>query len=184
MRVARQHTTTLNDVDAESDETRLEVALDAVGEVLGVIGDTLTVIADIVDSNSEGFQVLRILHFANASTGGQEGLAGDTTAVDAGTTDVVAGKDGGFEVLGTTVKGSSVTADTASNDGDIKVVRPIGHFQLRGATHRGRDHSGEGSRASNKDGKAMDDKLHFPDYSGEQYILWKSTVSAVFEAHK
>mmetsp|Transcript_72677 Transcript_72677/g.210394 ORF Transcript_72677/g.210394 Transcript_72677/m.210394 type:complete len:101 (-) Transcript_72677:202-504(-) len=72
-----------------------------------------------------------ILHFSDTSTGGQQGLGGNTSTVDAGSTNIATSKDSSGQSLCSTVQSSSVSTDTASNHSYIKVKISIRHGQGR-----------------------------------------------------
>ena len=129
--VSGQDSTSFDDVASESDQTGLEVALDAAGEVGGVVGNALTVEFDVPGHvDPHGGQVAFVLHLTDASGRGQQSLGGDTTPIDAGSTDVLSGEDGRLEVLCPTVQCGTVSSHTATDDGHIKVVFAIGgHVQ-------------------------------------------------------
>mmetsp|Transcript_29313 Transcript_29313/g.94487 ORF Transcript_29313/g.94487 Transcript_29313/m.94487 type:complete len:534 (+) Transcript_29313:518-2119(+) len=79
----------LEDSHAQRLERALEVALDAVRQVVCVVRDALAVIRDgTVDRHTERGQVLGVLHVADAARGSQERLRRDATAVHARPTDV------------------------------------------------------------------------------------------------
>mmetsp|Transcript_26417 Transcript_26417/g.40899 ORF Transcript_26417/g.40899 Transcript_26417/m.40899 type:complete len:373 (+) Transcript_26417:549-1667(+) len=118
-----QCTTTLDDITSQSYQTSLQIALDAVGEVLGMIGNALTIVLDrSTNFDAHICQVGLIAHIPHTSTGRQECLAGDAATVDAGSSHVPTGKYGSFEALCATVQCCSVAAHSTSDDGHIEII--------------------------------------------------------------
>lgn len=130
MGLACQDTASFNDIDAQTDQTGLKIALDAVGEVLGVCRNTLPVVFDFSYLNSERFEVLGVLHLTHTSRRGQECLAWHTATVDTSTTNISTGKDSRLEILRTRMQGRPVSANTTANNGDIKVIRSFTHGEF------------------------------------------------------
>jgi hypothetical protein len=70
--LSRQNTPAFNDVASKADQTVLKVALDSVGQVLGVVGNSFTRICDFTfHFNTKALEVGRIPHFTDTTTGGQ-----------------------------------------------------------------------------------------------------------------
>jgi hypothetical protein len=98
MRLARQTATSFNHVHTESNERRFKIALDAIGEILGMSGNAFARKCNVIGINihTQTRQVRLTLHFAHATTGGQQRLAGNAAAIDARAAHVATGKDGRF----------------------------------------------------------------------------------------
>lgn len=134
--VASEDATALNDLAAQTKEGVAQVALDVGGQILGVIGNALTVVFDLtIHLDAHRLEVMVVLHITDAARGGKEGLAGDAATVDAGASDVTAGEDGRGQGLGTGVQSSSVSTDATSNDGNVEIVRSIRHPKSRRGTN-------------------------------------------------
>jgi hypothetical protein len=140
-----EHTPSFNDFHAQTRQRGFQVALDFIGQILGVRGNPRAIIGHIpLDRNTKGRQVIGIAHFPDPSGRRQERFGGDAAAIDARAADVAAGKDGGAQFLGPGVEGRAVATDAAANNGDVKVV--IAAFA-----------GGEGSRAeSSREGSGGD----------------------------
>ena len=144
--VASEDAAAFDDLASQTKEGVAQVALDVGSQVLGVVGDALAVVLDLSgDLDAHRLQMMLVLHVADASRGGQEGLARDAATVDAGSADVAAGKDGRGEGLAPRVQRGSVSADAASDDGHVEIVRSVRHPKGRG-TAGGGSSSGMGPR--------------------------------------
>lgn len=165
MWLARQYASSCNDIHPQAHQTGFQIPLDSVRQILGMGGNSLSTVRDLTfDLDAQVSEMSGISHVTDSAGGSQQGLAGNTSAVDTGTADIVSGKHGRLEGLSAGVKGSSVPAHAASDNGDVK-VKVGAHLERRRrrrcAWSETGSHGAKGGSASAQESQASAGTKHY-----------------------
>ena len=104
-----------------------EIGADRLHQVVGVIGDLLAFKPNRCSVDSKAGQMFVIGQLTHLATGGQQGLRGNTTAVDAGTTHVAGLNDRGPETVFGGMFSGIKTAVAGTDHDDVEVEAGVAH---------------------------------------------------------
>ena len=88
-----------NDVHTERRQRVAEVLLHVARKLLGVRGDGLTVVLDVVHCDAEALEMLRVAHLTYTAGGSEKSLRWYAAAVHASAPNVPSSENGSFETL-------------------------------------------------------------------------------------